>query len=349
MHDTYWQAVLSRDSGSDGAFVFAVRSTGIYCKPSCPARRPRRENVVFFSLAKAAEEAGFRACQRCRPQEAALSNPQVELVQRICRYIEIHSEEPLTLATLSKQMYVSPYHLQRIFKRVVGVTPRQYIQAQRIEHLKMQIKEGEAVTQALYDVGYGSSSRLYEQAPEQLGMTPTTYRDGGKGMHIHYTIVDCPLGCLLVAATERGICAVQLGDSDAGLASTLSEEYPAATIQRDGANLGQEVDAILRHLNGEQPHLDLPLDIQATAFQRRVWEELRAIPYGKTRSYSKIAQSLGDSKKARAVAQACAANPVALIIPCHRVVHEDGTRGGYHWGVERKQRLLAQEQAGEPS
>jgi AraC family transcriptional regulator of adaptative response/methylated-DNA-[protein]-cysteine methyltransferase len=245
---------------------------------------------------------------------------------------------------MSEQVHVSPYHLQRVFKRVMGITPRQYVQACRIEHLKTQIKEGAAVTSALYEAGYGSSSRLYEQAPAQFGMTPTAYRRGGQGMFIHYTIVDCPLGRLLVAATERGLCAVSLGNDDAELEAVLFTEYPAASIQRDENNLSSWVNALLRHLSGQQPHLDLPLDIQATAFQRRVWEELRAIPYGQTCSYSKIAERIGDSKKARAVALACANNPVAIVIPCHRVVRNDGNIGGYRWGVERKQMLLAQEE-----
>ncbi|GAC1435943.1 MAG: bifunctional DNA-binding transcriptional regulator/O6-methylguanine-DNA methyltransferase Ada [Ktedonobacteraceae bacterium] len=341
MNETYWEAVLAKDSHADGQFVYAVRSTGIYCNPSCPSRRPKREHVVFFTLAHAAEEAGFRPCRRCRPGEAHTDT--TTLVQSVCRYIEAHSEETLTLAQLGAQAHISPYHLQRLFKGVVGVTPRQYIQTHRMARLKTQIKEGETVTHALYDVGYGSSSRLYEQAPTQLGMTPTNYRNGGKGMSIRYTLVDCPLGRLLVATTERGICAVELGDTDATLEAALHKEYPAAHIQHDSTILDQEVQLILRHLNGEQQHLDLPLDIQATAFQCRVWQELRTIPYGETRSYREVAASLGDVNKARAVAEACAANPVALIVPCHRVVREDSSFGGYRWGTERKYHLLTQE------
>ena len=341
MNETYWEAVLAKDNHADGTFVYAVRSTGIYCNPSCPSRRPKREHVVFFLRASVAEEAGFRPCRRCRPQES--QTVTTSLIQSVCRYIEAHSNETLTLAQLGKQAHFSPYHLQRLFKHAVGVTPRQYMQTQRMAHLKTQMKEGEAVTQALYDVGYGSSSRLYEQAPTHLGMTPTNYRNGGKGMNIRYTLVDCPLGRLLVATTERGICAVELGDTDATLETALHKEYPAASIQYDATILDQEVQLILRHLNGEQQHLDLPLDIQATAFQCRVWQELRTIPYGETRSYSEVASSLGDANKARAVAQACAANPVALIVPCHRVVREDRSFGGYRWGSERKRHLLTQE------
>src|SRR6266567_1975874 len=309
LEENYWQAVLNRDSQSDGTFVFGVRSTGIYCIPSCPARHPRREQVIFFTRPEAAEEAGFRACRRCHPGETSV------------------------------------YELQVVFKRVVGITPRQYVEACRLGQFKARLKEGESVTTALYDAGYGSSSRLYERTHTQLGMTPSTYRRGGREMRIGYTIVACPLGRLLVAATEKGICAISLGDVDAELESALWSEYPAASIERDGTELSQWVNALLDYLNGEQPHLDLPVDVQATAFQWRVWEMLRAIPYGSTRSYSAIAQALGNPKAARAVAHACATNPVSLVIPCHRVVRENGALGGYRWGLERKQRLLAEEAA----
>jgi len=341
--DNYWQAVLNRDSRADGAFVFAVRSTGVYCNPSCPARHPRREQVIFFPQPEAAEQAGFRACRRCRPQETTVYELQVEMAQHACRYIEAHSDGPITLIDLSKELSVSPYHLQRVFKRIVGITPRQYAQACRLGQLKTRLKDGESVTAALYNAGYGSSSRLYERAPEQLGMTPAIYRQGGREMRIGYSIIDCPLGRLLVAATEKGICAVSLGDTDAELEQALRKEYPAAKIQRDGIELSQWANALLSYLNGEQPHLNLPVDVQATAFQWRVWEVLRAIPYGSTRSYGEIAQTLGDPKAARAVARACATNPVALVIPCHRVVREDGALGGYRWGLERKRLLLAGE------
>ncbi len=343
LEEKYWQAVLTRDNRSDGTFVYGVRSTGIYCNPSCSARRPRREQVVFFPQSEAAEQAGYRACRRCRPQEASVYELQAEMVQHACRYIETHLEGPLTLDALGKEVSVSPYHLQRVFKRIMGITPRQYAQAYRLGQLKQQLKEGETVTTALYNTGYSSSSRLYEQAPARLGMTPAAYRRGGKSMHIGYTIVDCPLGRLLIAATEKGICSICLGDSDADLETALFNEYPAAEIQRDGVELSQWVNMLLKHLNGQQPRLELPIDVQATAFQWRVWESLRAIPYGSTRSYGEIAQELGDPKAARAVARACATNPVAIVVPCHRVVREDGSLGGYRWGLERKRRLLAQE------
>ncbi|OLD82538.1 MAG: bifunctional transcriptional activator/DNA repair enzyme protein Ada, partial [Ktedonobacter sp. 13_1_20CM_4_53_7] len=251
--EKYWQAVLTRDNTSDGAFVYAVRSTGIYCNPSCPSRKPQRQQVLFFARPEAAEKAGFRPCRRCHPGEPSLLENQVELVQQACRYIESHLEGPVTLATLGEQVHLSPYHLQRVFKRVMGISPRQYTEAYRLGKLKTQLKDGNSVTRALYEVGYSSSSRLYERTPAQLGMTPTDYRRGGKGMHINYTIVNCPLGRLLVAATEKGVCAVSLGDSDTSLESILISEYPTANIQRDDHQLGQWVKALLDYLNGEQP------------------------------------------------------------------------------------------------
>jgi AraC family transcriptional regulator of adaptative response/methylated-DNA-[protein]-cysteine methyltransferase len=341
-----WQAVLHRDAAADGVFVYGVQSTGIYCRPSCPSRRPRQDRVAFFALPEAAEHAGFRSCKRCHPEQTAIRDPHVELVQRVCRAIAANPEGPLTLAALSAEVGLSPFHLQRIFKRVMGITPKQYADACRMERLKGELRKGEAVSSALYGAGYGSSSRLYERADAQLGMTPAVYRKGGAGMAITYTVVPCPLGMVLVAATERGICAVTLGDDAEALAAHLRSEYGAATIHEDATHLSEAVTAILRHLAGEQPHLDLPLDVQATAFQWRVWEALREIPYGSTRSYGEIAQAIGQPTATRAVAQACGHNPVALAIPCHRVIREDGSLGGYRWGIARKQAILAQERAG---
>ncbi len=342
----YWQSVLTRNQSADGSFVYAVRSTGIYCRPSCPSRRPKREQVLFFPLPEAAEQAGFRACRRCQPREIdGYTNDQVELIRQACRVIEEHLDDDLTLASLGAQLHISPHHLQRSFKRVMGITPRQYAETRRLDQFKSRLRAGASVTRAMYEAGYSSSSRLYERAPAHLGMTPTAYRKGGPGMNISYTIVDCPLGRLLVAATERGICGVSLGDSDAALEAALRGEYPAAQIQRDEAGMGEWVSAFLSYLSGRQPDLNLPVDVQATAFQWQVWEALRAIPSGSTRSYSEVARAIGQPRAARAVARACATNPVALVIPCHRVVRENGDLGGYRWGVARKQRLLAQEKA----
>jgi AraC family transcriptional regulator of adaptative response/methylated-DNA-[protein]-cysteine methyltransferase len=337
-----WQAILNKDSNFEGLFFYAVRSTGVFCRPTCPSRHPKRENVVFFNQTEAALQAGFRACQRCQPLG---EEPVLALVKQACQYIEANFNEPLTLEDLGSQLGVSPFHLQRVFKRVMGISPRQYIEGWRLKTLKNQLREGDAVTEALYEAGFSSSSRLYERAPAQLGMTPAVYRKGGLGMNINYTIVDCSLGRLLVAATERGICAVSLGDSDQMVESVLVDEYPAATIGRDDTNLGEWVSAILAYLNGQKPHLQLPLDVQASAFKWRVWQELQNIPYGSTRTYSQVAAAIGNPKAVRAVANACASNPAVLVTPCHRVVREDGSLAGYRWGVERKRRLLEQEQA----
>jgi AraC family transcriptional regulator of adaptative response/methylated-DNA-[protein]-cysteine methyltransferase len=343
--ETFWQAVLDRDARFDGRVFFAVRSTGIYCRPSCPARRPRREQVVFFRIPEAAEQAGFRSCRRCRPRAAAMSDPQVEMVRRACLYIQNHAVESPTLEDLSLHTGVSPYHLQRVFKRIAGITPRQYAEAMRIDQFKAGVKKGATVTGAMYDAGYGSSSRLYERAPAQLGMTPADYRRGGKGVRINYTIVGCPLGRLLVAGTGKGVCSVRLGDTDVELETKLLSEYPSADVTRDDEALSEWVGEIRSHLNGERPHLDLPLDVQATAFQWSVWEKLREIPYGSTQSYSDVARAMGRPTATRAVARACATNPVALVIPCHRVVREDKSLGGYRWGIERKKALLKRESA----
>lgn len=339
----YWQLVLDRDPAREATFVYGVQSTGVYCRPSCPSRRPARQQVHFFPAPEAAREAGFRACLRCNPNDEPQPEPHAELVQRACRFIEAHLDEPLTLEHLGVEVGMSPYHFQRTFKRIMGLSPRQYADECRLNTFKSQARQGESVTEAIYEAGYGASSRLYERAPEQLGMTPATYRRGGEGTEIWYTVVACSLGHLLVAATERGICAISLGDSEPALEAELRREYPAATIERDGDNLGEWVRLILSHLEGQQPHLTLPLDVRATAFQRQVWEMLQTIPYGSTRSYGEIAQAMGRPTAARAVAQACASNRVALAIPCHRVVQEGGGVGGYRWGAERKRRLLEQE------
>lgn len=352
-----WRAVQERDARFNGVFVYAVRSTKVYCKPSCPARRPHRQQVHFFAAPDAAEQAGFRACRRCAPQQTATTDPQVELVLRACRLLEAGvvagDGERLSLQALGEQLQISPHHLQRTFKSVTGISPRQYAAAQRFRQFKAQVQAGEDITGALYAAGYSSSSRFYEKASAKLGMTPTRYRRGGEGMHIRYTLVDCHLGRLLVAASERGICAVSFGDDDKALQAALAEEYPAATLQpatgqpasgqRAAAALNAHIKTLLAHLDGSEPHLDLPLDVQATAFQARVWEELRRIPYGETRSYAELAVALGKPQASRAIARACATNPVALVNPCHRVIGSNGKLSGYRWGIERKARLLATE------
>jgi AraC family transcriptional regulator of adaptative response/methylated-DNA-[protein]-cysteine methyltransferase len=344
-----WNAVVSRDASRDGSFVFAVSSTGIYCRPSCPARRPRQENVRFFQLPEAAEQAGFRACLRCHPRRARTSDPQIDLVRRICHLIDEHDEAPVTLQALATETGVSSHHLQRTFKEVMGITPRQYNENRRLAKFKDKVKTGASITDAMYDAGYGSSRGLYEKSASQLGMTPATYGRGGKGMRIVYTIANCSFGRILVAATERGVCSVALGDSDAELTSALFSEYPNASIDsKDTAispSLNLWLNKVLDGLNGRGARIDLPLDIQATAFQWRVWEELRRIPFGATRSYQEIAKAIGKPNAVRAVARACASNHAALVIPCHRVIREDKSLGGYRWGIGRKKKLLECEQS----
>jgi AraC family transcriptional regulator, regulatory protein of adaptative response / methylated-DNA-[protein]-cysteine methyltransferase len=341
--DERWEAVAARDKRFDGAFVYAVRSTGIYCRPSCPSRRPRRPHVSFFPLPEAAERAGFRSCLRCRPRTVRLRDPQAERVQKVCRYIGEHLDEPLTLARLGREAGAAPHHLQRTFKHLMGISPRAYADALRLGVFRQRVKKGAAVIDATFEAGYGSTSRLYERAQGQLGMTPAAFRRGGEGARIVYAIADSPLGRLLVAATERGVALVSLGADDGALERVLHDEYPAAEKSAGDPSLAAWVDRIVAHLAGREPHLDLPVDVRATAFQWRVWQELRAIPRGETRSYAEVARAIGRPTAARAVARACATNPVALVVPCHRVVPQAGGTGGYRWGRERKVRLLEAE------
>jgi AraC family transcriptional regulator of adaptative response/methylated-DNA-[protein]-cysteine methyltransferase len=343
--DPRWNAVVARDAERDGEFVFAVSSTGVYCRPSCAARRPRRENVRFFLKPEAAERAGYRACLRCRPKSFS-GNTESDAAKAICRFIEQHLDEPLTLDRLGKEFRQSPFHLQRRFKAVLGITPREYADSCRLRMLKRNLQAGDSVTRAMYDAGYGSSSRLYEKTSAQLGMTPDKYRRGAIAAAIRYTCADSPLGRMLVAATERGICAIQFARSDGELMEGLKREFPFAARKADEGGLRSWVSALLRHMRGKNLDASLPLDIRATAFQRRVWAYLQSIPFGATRSYSQVAKGIGRPSAMRAVARACATNPVAVAIPCHRVVREDGSMGGYRWGIERKQALLEMEQSG---
>ncbi len=339
-----WQAVVARDAAFDGTFFFAVRTTGIYCKPSCSARQPKRENVEFFSSPEEAETAGYRACLRCHPRSSNRPEPNLALMQEVCAAIA-ESADALSLNQLADRFHLSPYHLQRTFKRLVGVSPKQYATALRSQRLKTQLKNGDTVTNAIYASGYNTNSVMYGESNERLGMTPTHYRQQGKGNRIQYTVRACPLGYMLVAATERGLCAVRLGDSADALAATLRSEFAAAEITANDSMMEQSVGQILDYLVGQRPHFDLPVDVQATAFQQRVWSALQAIPYGSTRSYGDIAEAIGQPNAVRAVARACASNSVALVIPCHRVVRENGDLGGYRWGIERKKRLLEMEKA----
>jgi AraC family transcriptional regulator of adaptative response/methylated-DNA-[protein]-cysteine methyltransferase len=335
-------AVATRDAGLDGAFVYAVRSTGIYCRPSCPSRRPHPKQVVLFAVPEAAEEAGFRPCRRCHPEQAARS-PQSDLVRRVCQEITVDTNPRANLGRLMAATGLSAHHLQRTFRKAMGITPRQYADAIRVARLKSDLRKGIEVTTALYEAGYGSASRLYEQSDAHLGMTPAAYRRGGRGMKISYTVSDCSLGRVLVATTDRGISAISLGDNDSHLAAELRKEYPHAEIRRGSNEPSRWVRAIVRHLAGSQPRLDLPTDVMATAFQRRVWEALRSIPSGETRTYREVARALGQPGATRAVARACATNPTAIMVPCHRVIRSDGSLGGYRWGLRRKKLLLDRE------
>ena len=338
-----WRIVLARDRRYDGAFVYAVQSTGIYCRPSCPSRRPRREHVTFFPVPEAAEAAGFRPCRRCQPSAASPPDPGVPLVRTVCRLIDAHPDRPASLAFLSARAGVTSHRLLRTFKRVLGISPRQYRDARRLDRFKTELRSRGRVSPALYEAGYGSSSRVYEQAHARLGMTPATYSRGAPGTRIAFTVVPCTLGRLLVATTARGICRVSLGSRAEELEAGLRTEFPAAELRRERGALAASVGALLRYLDGRAEPLDLPLDVRATAFQHRVWETLRRIPYGATRSYAEIAHAIGKPSAARAVARACATNPAALVIPCHRVVQADGALGGYRWGIARKRALLEQE------
>jgi len=344
--DACWNAVVGHDKDADGLFFYGVRSTGVYCRPSCPSRRPRRDRVAFFDTTAAARLAGFRACLRCKPDATVMAaDPWIDKVRRACVYLSNVDGHP-ALATLAARLGGSPYHLQRNFKRLVGVSPREYAEACRLGKVKRGLRQPGDITAAMFDAGYGSSSRFYERAVPKLGMAPSVYRRGGAGMSIQYTIVDSSndaLGRLLVAATPRGVCAVAMGASDADLTRALAREYPSATIAADAGALAGSANAIVAHLAGRRPRLDLPLDVQATAFQWQVWQALAAIPYGETRTYSEVAASIGRPRAVRAVARACATNPVALAIPCHRVVPAAGGTGGYRWGAARKKALLTQE------
>jgi AraC family transcriptional regulator of adaptative response/methylated-DNA-[protein]-cysteine methyltransferase len=336
-----WEAAASRDSSMRELFVIAVTSTGIYCRPGCPARMPKRENVRFFADCDEAEAAGFRACLRCKPRQTV--EDVSALVRRACEMLEDTDGQPPTLTEIGERLGTGAARLQRLFRTTLGVTPREYADARRLERLKEGLRDGHSVTDALYDAGYGSSSRLYESASDRLGMTPGKYRKGGRGMHIRYATAESEYGHLLVAGTDRGVCSVRLADTEAELGVALRSEYPEALIERDDDSLRGWTDEILEFLRGTRVRLDVPLDIQGTAFQFRVWRALQQIGYGSTKTYGEVAAEIGKPGAARAVGNACGSNPVALVIPCHRVTGSNGALGGYGLGIERKKKLLAQE------
>ena len=342
--DWRWMAVEAKNSEFDGVFYFGVQTTGVFCRPSCSSRSPKPQNVRFFETPDDAETAGFRACLRCKPKQELTPGPAAALIGRAFRILLETVDEIPTVDELASRLDVSAGHLQKTFKAVLGLSPKEVTDMMRIENFKKNVRETD-VTTSLYDSGYGSSRSLYEKAGETLGMTPATYKKGGKGMKINYTIADSPLGKLLVAATERGICAVSFGDDADSLRRELAEEFFAAEIEDNDSGLKDAVRAIVKSLDGEKTILTLPLDLHATAFQMRVWSELRKIPYGETRSYAQVAEAVGNPKAVRAVARACATNPVALVTPCHRVIGSDGKLSGYRWGIERKKALLEKERS----
>jgi AraC family transcriptional regulator of adaptative response/methylated-DNA-[protein]-cysteine methyltransferase len=342
--DHAWEAVLNRDRRCDGRFVYAVPSTRVYCRPSCPSRRPTRNHVMFFDSVQRAEAAGFRACLRCRPLSSAGSEAE-ERVERARRYLDEHTDEPITLRRLAAQVGLSPFHLQRAFTRVVGLSPKAYQGSKRMARFKSSLKRGETVTHATYEAGFGSSSRLYARVNEDLGMTPSAFRSGGMGVTLRYTTVPTAVGRMLVAVTERGIAAVSLGDTEAALVTSLHNDYPKAELRRDRKGLERHVCLFLKCLNGSAAVDHLPLDVKATAFQRKVWQALQEIPRGTTRSYREIAQVIGQPTTTRAVARACTSNPIAVAIPCHRAIRSNGHLAGYRWGLHRKKQLLDLERA----
>lgn len=341
-----WQAIQTRDKTSDGCFVYAVTTTGVYCRPSCASKQPKRAHVRFFPLPALAEADGFRPCKRCTPRASVYVSPQAQLTQQVCEAIHarLKDGQPLHLDALSAELGYTAQHIQRVFKAVLGITPRQYGEGLRQRHFKDSLRNADTVLDAVYAAGYGSSSRVYERAESSMGMTPSSYRKGGAGARIAFAVTDSPYGVLLAAVTERGVCAVGLYDDAASAESALRAEYPQADIIADDTQLAPTLEAVLNHIRRGDGLDALPLDIQATAFQQRVWQALREIPRGQTRTYAQVAESIGQPTATRAVAAACGSNRAAIVIPCHRVIGKDGTLTGYKWGIARKAQLLADEQ-----
>ncbi|HEY6329996.1 MAG TPA: bifunctional DNA-binding transcriptional regulator/O6-methylguanine-DNA methyltransferase Ada [Blastocatellia bacterium] len=344
-----WEAVQNRDASEDGKFFLGVVTTGVYCRPSCPSRHALRRNVRFYKTPPEAERDGLRPCLRCRPLAALGADPNADRVRDICRYIEDHSDDTLKLADLAQRARLSPFHFQRSFKAIVGLTPKQYIEACRVKRLKDGLRTARDVSAAVYEAGYGSSSRVYERADTRLGMTPNQYRKGGADIAITYVTAESPVGLMMIGATDRGLCFLQFGDTPEELSGLLAREYPAAQLEPmkepHHPDFQKWIDALIAHLSGVRPNLNLPLDIRATAFQMRVWNYLQSIPYGQVQSYSEVATGIGQPGAARAVARACASNTVAVVIPCHRVIRGTGELGGYRWGLARKRTLIDRERS----
>jgi AraC family transcriptional regulator of adaptative response/methylated-DNA-[protein]-cysteine methyltransferase len=340
--DPRWAAVRARDTRADGTFFYSVKTTGVYCRPSCAARPARPENIEFYASAAAAERAGFRPCKRCKPDQPPLAERQAAQVAALCRFIESSDTLP-SLEQLAHRAGLSVFHTHRLFKAVTGVTPRAYAAAQRARRIEAELGKSGSVTQAIYGAGYSGSGRFYAQSNQLLGMTPTSYRAGGANLNIRFAIGECSLGSILVAATERGVCAILLGDDPEQLAHDLERRFPQAHLIGADAQFEQLVAKVVALVERPRLGLELPLDVRGTAFQQRVWQALREIPAGKTASYTQIARAIGAPQAVRAVAQACAANALAVAIPCHRVVRNDGSLSGYRWGVERKRALIERE------
>jgi AraC family transcriptional regulator of adaptative response/methylated-DNA-[protein]-cysteine methyltransferase len=343
--DDAWRAVLARDAHFDGRFVTAVRSTGIFCRPSCSARHPLRKNVQFFATPADAEAAGFRACLRCKPNDTALGPSSAAAVDRAREYLDAHSTEAVSLNTLARRAGLSPSHLQRSFKQLLGVSPKEYQDARRVRQFKSRLRAGDTVSRATYEAGFGSSSRVYERADELLGMTPASFRKGGAGLRIAYSIASTPIGRVLVATTDRGVCAVTMGATDAEVIAGLRGDFPNATLERNDDEHATWVRAVIDRVTDPARAAShrVPLDVDGTAFQWSVWKALQEIPPGERRTYTDVAKAIGRPKAVRAVARACATNRVAVVIPCHRVVSAGGDISGYRWGVERKRKLLDRE------
>jgi AraC family transcriptional regulator, regulatory protein of adaptative response / methylated-DNA-[protein]-cysteine methyltransferase len=337
--DARWDGVLRKDASLDGSYLFAVKTTGIYCRPSCPSRTPKRVNVRFYDSADAARQDGFRACLRCAPDGLSKRQQQTQAILQACRSIEA-SEERLSLHDLAGQVGLSPHHFHRMFKDVTGVTPHGYYKARQIAHIGQSIRQTDSVTEAIYDAGFSSSGRFYENTNAMLGMTPKAYKAGGAGEAIRAAVRHCALGLVLVAATQRGICTIEFGDDAGELMQRLAQRFPHAQVLQQDAQFDAWLATLLAHIHLPQKALDLPLDVRGTVFQQQVWRALQDIPPGQTQSYSEVAQRIGKPKAARAVATACASNVLALAIPCHRVVRGNGELSGYRWGVQRKQSLL---------
>ncbi|BEM21877.1 Regulatory protein of adaptative response [Serratia marcescens] len=340
--DPRWLAIVSRDKHADGRFIYAVKTTGVYCSPSCPSRQPNRQNVELFDDAEQAEAAGYRPCKRCRQGLTPLTEQHARQIAEACRYIE-RAEKAPSLQTLARHVGLSQYHFHRLFKAITGLTPKGYADAQRSQRLRTGLTQQETVTDAIFDAGYGANGRFYQQANAALGMTPKAYRAGGKGMRIHFAVGRCSLGEILAAQSEVGICAILLGDDAQRLVQDLQDKFPNAELIGGDAQYEALMAQVVGLIEAPENGLALPLDIRGTAFQQRVWQALRAIPVGETVSYADIARRIGAPKAVRAVAGACAANVLAVAIPCHRVVRNDGALSGYRWGVERKQALLEKE------